>query len=350
MADSERRHVDVVVALVTDENQRVLLTLNENWGMFTLPMTGRRRGSQGPEPRTRAVLRAAVEALGVPVRLVEDGPRRVLGRLESGRQLVDKIYTYNVYHVEPHPDFAQRLQVRQPPLWLSPHLILSGIYEPISESARFILRSVLDDFEIPARVQRASVLIIQRDDAERGRQFLLRWDTDWGYALPAKRWEPPDSCKPDDLASAAVAGAERVVREELGLDRATDITLTAARSPELTTHGVSATKGSPAFGVATHYIHSLFEATLRQADKLHSREPLAWVTQEEIHQGRTAGSNPAPDSSSPRAGRISQTVYDILSELGEISEIEPPEAMEDVVDLSNRIEARLKARAAGYEL
>ena len=66
MADSERAHVDVAVALVTDENQRVLLTFNENWGMFTLPMTGRGRGSQGPEPRTRAVLHAAVDVAHDP--------------------------------------------------------------------------------------------------------------------------------------------------------------------------------------------------------------------------------------------------------------------------------------------
>ena len=32
-----------------------------------------------------------------------------------------------------------------------------------------------------------------------------------------------------------------------------------------------------------------------------------------------------------------------------VAEIEPAEVLEDVADLSNRIEARLKARAAGYE-
>ena len=47
--------------------------------------------------------------------------------------------------------------------------------------------------------------------------------------------------------------------------------------------------------------------------------------------------------------RISQTVYDILRELGEIAEIEPAEVLEDAADLSNRIEPRMKARAAGYE-
>ena len=347
MTGSERIHVEVAAALVTDQNQHVLLTLSENWGAFTLPMTRRHRSVQRNEQPARAALRAAVEALGVPVRLVDEGPRRLLGPLLSERQLVDKIYTYNVYHVEPHPDFAERLQIRQPHLWLSPHLILSGVYQPTSESARFILRGVLDDFEIPARVQHTSVLIIQRDDPERGRQFLLRWNPDWGYALPAKRWAPSDSGKSGDLASAALTAAERVVREELGLDPATDAALTPARTPELTTHGVSATKVSLAFGVATRYIHSLFDVRLRHPDKVHSHEPLAWVTQDEIHQGRTAGSNPAPDSSPPRAGRISPTVYDILLGLGEIAEIEPPGVLLEAVDLSKRIEARLKARSAG---
>jgi hypothetical protein len=349
MSDSERVHVDVAVALVSDDNHRVLVTFNDNWGMFTLPMTGRRRGAEGLEPRTRAAFRAAAEALGVPVRLVDEGPRRVLGRLQSGRQLVDKIYTYNVFHVEPHPDFTGGLQIRQPYLWLSPHLILAGVYEPISESTRFIVRSVLHVFEIPARLQHTSVLIIQRDDPDRGRQFLVRWDPDWGYAVPAKRWEPPASTQPADLAAAALAGAERVIREELGLEPASDVTLARARSPELTTHGVSATRGSPAFGVATQYIHSLFDAGLRHPEKLRSEEALAWVTQEEIHQGWTAGSHPAPDSSPVRAGRISRTVYEILQGLGEIAEIEPPEVLEEIVDLSKRIEARLRATSHGDE-
>src|SRR5262245_23810281 len=73
MTDGGRTQVEVAVALVTDPGQRVLLTLNEGWGAFTLPMTGRRRGAGGNEPWARAALRAAVEALGVPVRAVEGG-------------------------------------------------------------------------------------------------------------------------------------------------------------------------------------------------------------------------------------------------------------------------------------
>ena len=47
MSDSERIHVDVSVALVTDDHQRVLVTFNDDWGMFTLPMT---RPPPGPPP------------------------------------------------------------------------------------------------------------------------------------------------------------------------------------------------------------------------------------------------------------------------------------------------------------
>jgi len=48
MSDSEVVHVDVAVALVTDDNQRVLVTFHESWGMFTLPMSGLEQADRGP--------------------------------------------------------------------------------------------------------------------------------------------------------------------------------------------------------------------------------------------------------------------------------------------------------------
>jgi 8-oxo-dGTP pyrophosphatase MutT (NUDIX family) len=327
MNEGERTHVAVAAALITDAKQRVLLTFNERWRSYTLPMSRRRPGRLGNEPAPRAALRAAAEALGTPVRLVAEGPRlkRVLGRLESARELVEKIYTYTVCHVEPHPDFANMLQIRQPHLWLSPHLILSGAYEPISESARFILRTVLADLEIPARIQHTSVLVIQRETWERGRQFLVRWNLDWGYALPAKRWSPADNADPAGVGAGARAAAERIVRDELGLEPDTDATLTPARIPQLMTHGVSATKGAPAHGAATDYTHSLFDAMVLTPEKMRSERPLVWVTPEEIHSQWTAATQPASDSPPARAGRISRTAYEILYRTGELVEIERPE-------------------------
>ncbi len=323
--------VEAAVALVTNQNNQVLLVLNDHWGAFNLPMTKRRRGKLENEPMPQAAIRAAVEALGVPVRLVAGDHRRLSAHLKSGRQLQFKNYIYDVYHIESHPDFADRHQIRQPHLWLSPHLVLSGTYEPISKSARGILRAVLEEFEIPARIQHTSVLIIERQHPERGVQFLVRHNPDWGYALPAKRWEPSESASTADLPALAQAAAERVVREELGLEPGKDVTVAPARSPEFTTHGVSKTTGVPAHGVETNYIHSLFNATLRHAEKLRSDRGLAWVTPEEVGHHRTAASHGEPGAPRCAPGQVSHTTSEILVHLGLIPEADDP----DIDDLAN---------------
>jgi hypothetical protein len=323
MSDGGVPQVEVGVALVTNRNDEVLLIYNDRWGAFTLPMTKRRRGLLTNEPLSWTAVRAAAEALGVPVRRVEAENSRLAARLHSPRQLVEKDYVYDVHHLEPHPDFAGRLQIRQPHHWLSPHLVLSGAYEPISESARVILRAVLADFEIPARVQHTSVLVLQRDDPERSGQFLLRRNRDWGYALPAKRWTPPDPEKgrDADLAAAALAAAHRVAREELGLEPEADVVITPARFPEFTTHGVSPRKGAPAYGAETDYKHSLFTGRLLHPEKLRSRAALAWVTEEEVHYRWTAASQGAPGAPADQpGGRIAHTTYEILHHLGLIAD------------------------------
>jgi hypothetical protein len=341
MTESERIHVNVSVAIVTDQHKQVLLTFNDNWGMFTLPMSRLRQGQKGKEPPTRAAIRAAAEALAVPVRLVDEGrgPKRVLGRLESGRQLKDKFYTYDVYHVEPHPDFAAALQIRQPHLWLSPHLVLSGAYDPISESARFILRGVLSDFEIPARIQHTSVVVAKRQHPERGLQFLMRRNPDWGFSLPAKRWQAVESVSSEGRSGFALAGAERVAREELGLEPGADVTLSPAQHPEFTTHGVSETKKVPAFG-ETDYVHHIFDATLHGPEKLQSERALAWVTPREIDYRWAASSHGEQRATLEPAGPISRTAYEILAHGGLIPEDEDPE----IDDLANQMIARLNRR------
>ena len=172
MVSDDPMNVEVVVSLVTNPSRRILLTFNERWGAFTLPMTRRRRGRQGNEPLTRAAFRAAGEALGVPVRLVQEDSRRLAGRLQSGRQLVDKQYRYDVFHVEPHPDFDDRLQIRAAACVA---FAAFGLWRELTSRflnrPRTIVRGTLKDFGIPARVQHASVVIIERDDPGRGRQF-----------------------------------------------------------------------------------------------------------------------------------------------------------------------------------
>ena len=347
MVSDDPMNVEVVVSLVTNPSRRILLTLNERWGAFTLPMTRRRRGRLGNEPLTRAAFRAAGEALGVPVRLVQEDSRRLAGRLQSGRQMVEKHYRYDVFHVEPHPDFDDRLRIREPHMWLSPHLVLAGAYEPISPSTRTIVKATLKDFGIPARVQHASVVILERDDPERGRQFLVRWSPDWGYALPAKRWERAGSGNAELRDSDALAAAEQVVRRELTLDPSSDIVLKPARSTECITHGVSSTGEMPAYGAATEYRHSLFEGRLRHPDKLQSERPLAWVTEEEIQNGWTTGSAGVPGAPSGFSAKISGTTEAILSHLGLIAEAADPEVDRLAREWLDTQESRLRQSSHG---
>ena len=78
----------------------------------------------------------------------------------------------------------------------------------------------------------------------------------------------------------------------------------------------------PAFGAATDYHHSLFVARIRHPEKLRSERPLAWVTEEEIHHGWTAGSAGVPGAPSGFAARISPTAREVLGHLGLIAEAE----------------------------
>src|SRR5262249_36490875 len=151
-------------------------------------------------------------------------------------------YTYNVFRAEPHPHFAGKLHVRPPHLWLPAYVALSGIYQPLGAPSTGIIARLVQAGRIqPERRQPTSTLIVRPPDGP-ARTFLLRWNADWGYALPAKRREASDP---------GAGAAERVAREELGLEPGTDVLLQPARVPLFKTHGVSKTQGPPAHGAAT---------------------------------------------------------------------------------------------------
>src|SRR5947209_19893742 len=115
MAKRSHISVEVAVAAVTNPEGQLLWVSNDRWGSFTLPMSKRRRGPKLLEPPQRAAMRAAAEALGVPVRV---GPRwAVLPELHlSERSYAVRRYSYEVFPAEPHPDFAGALAIRQPHL------------------------------------------------------------------------------------------------------------------------------------------------------------------------------------------------------------------------------------------
>ena len=125
-------------------------------------------------------------------------------------------------------------------------------------------------------------------------------------------------------------GAERVAREELGLDPGSDVILAAAQVAEVQAHGISRTEDAPAYGAITDYVHALFDAQVLHHDQLRSMQPLVWATAEEIHGGWTAATDPAGRTPPARAGKISLTTAHLLETLGAIEEQLSPEEEEDV--------------------
>ena len=158
------------------------------------------------------------------------------------------------------------------------------------------------------RKQETCILVLARDQDEK-REFLLRWNPNWGYALPAKRKAPEED---------ALAVAGRVASEELGLDPNTDLTLEPATTPKVQTFGTSPTKEKPGYRAPTDYENWVFDATLHNPDQLQSAEPLVWVSEEEIQAGVTAVERSDPESPTLPQGKISPTVFQILSALDRI--------------------------------
>lgn len=318
MAEPEFPRVDVVVSILRNSDRQLLWIWNDHWGSFSLPMTKRRRGDSvnvTESPRYAAV-RVGAETMGVPVRIREQWVS-IPELLVSERDYTIKHYAYDVFLVEPHSAFDQPDQwtIRSPHIWLTPHRALSGEFEPLSKSALAIARALITGGKVAGRRQPTSTVIIQRQ-VEGKRDFLLRWNKHWGYTLPSKR---------RDANEAPSAGAERVVRDELGLLPDIGVTVSTARHKEgqhdvekYPTYGVSKTKGSPAYGEPTDYQHALFDAVIQGSASLKSDEPLVWAGEDEIRAGFTAGRQPSTPSATPHPGKISETTCEILAELGYI--------------------------------
>ena len=237
-----------------------------------------------------------------------------------GSRLCVKHYNYHVFQAAPHPDYAAALRIRQPHIWLAPHVALSGLFQPLSHSACEILRGLVQRGLVAGRKQETCILIFARDN-NGNREFLLRWNPNWGYALPAKRKAATEG---KDAAREALAVAQRVAAEELGLDRKGDVSIRPAEPPTVETFGISKTKGKPGFGTATDYQNWVFDAVLQKPDKLKSREPVIWASRDEIMAGEVDAKPAADGSLEAPPGKISPTVFQVLSALGHVPAIVVP--------------------------
>lgn len=129
----------IAVAYIVDSQGRLLLTWNEKWGAFTLPMT-KVHSDQPAESPEQAAIRAAAEVLAVPTRVVVDKETKFARGLQKSPRDGDiKDYQYNVVPVEAHPDFASQVSSK-PLLWATIAKLQNGDYQPVSKSVEAILQ------------------------------------------------------------------------------------------------------------------------------------------------------------------------------------------------------------------
>jgi len=299
MSDAQHEKLEVVVAMIMDTHLRLLWSWNEKWGAFALPMTKLRKGQGVTEEPEHAAARAGAEALGAPVKV---GQRwTAIPELKvSERDYATKVYAYDVFRVEAEPQFADQVRIAEPHLWLSIGDALSGRYQPLSQSSADICQELIKQGRIPQRSQYTSTLVLARDDGGT-RRYLLRWDGDWGFALPSKGREPKQD---------ALDVAKRIAVEELNLTPDRDTKLERARVETYSTHGTSASYGLPTF-----YVHTLFEGTLLGSAEPKSNRPLAWASIHEIYRGKVDKRPAIEQTGFATPGEISWTAIEILTML-----------------------------------
>src|SRR5262249_6333263 len=100
----------------------------------------------------------------------------------SGRRGAVQKYAYQVFGVEPHPDFAGRERPRAPHLWLTAAQALAKDYDPLSESSRDILDRVLlviPPGHGPLRRSRAALAVVCRPGPGGRPLWLAQWNDGW---------------------------------------------------------------------------------------------------------------------------------------------------------------------------
>lgn len=129
----------IAVAYIVDSQGRLLLTWNNKWGAFTLPMT-KVQFDQPAETPEQAAIRAAAEVLGVPTQIVPGKETKFARGLQKSPRDGDiKDYQYNIVQVEAHPDFASLVSSKTF-VWASIAKLQNSDYQPVSKSVDAILQ------------------------------------------------------------------------------------------------------------------------------------------------------------------------------------------------------------------
>ncbi len=137
------------VALVRVDDGRLLVTWNDNWGAFALPMS--KCGAYGTREETPAVaaVRAAAEALVRPCRAVPGGAEVVIRKVQlSARDGELRNYDLTVVPVEVHPDYAPPVLDHRPVVLAQPGQLLAEAVQPVSDSMKPIMEALLENGQL----------------------------------------------------------------------------------------------------------------------------------------------------------------------------------------------------------
>ena len=308
MTSSSITQLQVAVAVVLNDLLQVLLVWNPKWQAFSLPMTKLRPGPPWSETAAMAAVRTGAEALGAPV-LVADRftPAETAGWFLSGRTGTVNHYRFDLVPIDPHPQFAGRLQIAAAHFWASPYALLDvGTYEPVSPVVPKLVETMVTSLNVPHRVAPTTTLVITRSGTV-GREFLVRWNPHWrSYAFPAAVRDLAGQRSGTELAAEVAA-------TDLGPNSGLRF---AMEKNELQFRSMASGNRDPRLNaVPTLYRHLAARADWPGGGTLASDQPVHWATSAEVRQLRTAGVPPVAGAPRGAPGPISPTAYRIAKVL-----------------------------------
>lgn len=133
------KNLNIAVALIKMDRDKVALTWNDKWGAFVFPMTKIEAGPPAESPE-QAALRAAAEVLHLPVQVVKQQAPKAMRTLQlSNSDGEIKDYHFHVVPVEVHPNFAAASVSHRPVIFATVDQLQTGAIQPISPSVKPII-------------------------------------------------------------------------------------------------------------------------------------------------------------------------------------------------------------------
>ena len=140
---SDPKSVSIAVALLMIPGKGLVLTWNDKWEAFVLPMTKIKSGPPVESGNTAAI-RAAAEAVRLPIQCKPEQASKEMRTLQlSLRNDEVKDYRFTVVPVDIHPDFTLEVAPSST-ICCSVEKLMEEAYQPVSPSVLPILKACLE--------------------------------------------------------------------------------------------------------------------------------------------------------------------------------------------------------------